>query len=162
MIGFGLWFFAKQAAPIRVGALHLVRFPRAPRALSAQPAGPPSTPGPSQYTGGKRRSGRARVRGATQNPWGLRAGRRTGAERAGAPRPPHGASPAPIPSSAAQPPVCASLLRRAAAPQEMRRGGSRREPALSPAGVAAGDCRPRALLSFWHMVRNSAKHAPCR
>jgi hypothetical protein len=65
-------------------------------------------------------------------PVGTRAGWRTGAERAGAPRPLHGASPAPNPRKAPHPLSCALLLHRAGPRQEMRRGGSRREPALSP------------------------------
>jgi len=65
-------------------------------------------------------------------PVGPCAGWLTEAERAGAPRPLHGASPAPFPRSVtisglAPRPRATPSLRR-----EMRRGGSRREPALSP------------------------------
>jgi hypothetical protein len=44
----------------------------------------------------------------------------------------HGASPPPFPRSAPHPLFCSSPPLRAAPGQEMRRGGSRREPALSP------------------------------
>jgi hypothetical protein len=44
----------------------------------------------------------------------------------------HGASPAPRLRSASHPLHCASLPPSAAPPSEMRRGGSRREPTLSP------------------------------
>ena len=81
-------------------------------------------------------------------PVGLPAGWRTGAVRAGASRPPHGASPAPPPRSALLPLPRAPLPHGAAAAQEMRRGGSRREPALSPPKRWVGrQChrRPRFL-----------------
>jgi hypothetical protein len=64
-----------------------------------------------------------------------------GAERAGAARPPHGASPAPAHHSAPHRTFFAAPAQSAAPPGEMRRGGSRREPALSP-GVGAGNPCP--------------------
>jgi hypothetical protein len=74
-------------------------------------------------------------------------GSRTGAERAGAPRPPHGASPPPSPGSAVQPMQGGSLPNRTNAAQEMRRGGSRREPALSPG--PGGRCHLPRPCFFW-------------
>jgi hypothetical protein len=77
-------------------------------------------------------SSQVKVRGANRNPWERRWGGGRGAERAGAARPLHGASPPPRLRSAPHPLLCASPRPGAAAAQEMRRGGSRREPALSP------------------------------
>jgi len=72
---------------------------------------------------------------------GTAGGRRTGAERAGAPRPLHGASPGAGPRSAPHPLLAAALPHRAALAQEMRRDGSRREPALSPHAGVGSVCR---------------------
>ena len=70
----------------------------------------------------------------------LRAGWRTGAERAGAPRPPHGASPAPRPCSAPHPRLSSSPLHRSAprrrcavaAPAGSRRSAPTRARATVP------------------------------
>ena len=88
---------------------------------------------------------RMEVRAANWNPWEPGMEWRNGAERAGAARPLHGASPARCGRTVPDLTLRAAAVSEAGPGQEMRRAGSRREPALSPeAGWAGATVGPGA------------------
>jgi hypothetical protein len=105
------------------------------RPTSASQSGAHTSPAPGRVPDPQRAHSppRARLAQRTRTP-GTAGGTvaALGAERAGAPRPLHGASPPPAPGPLPHRPPRPSPPPFGALPREMRRGGSPREPALSP------------------------------